>query len=283
MAPCNGTTSTPAKLAVTLPYPHYSKLQWHPAMAPSNGTTSTPSKLVVTFPQTIAHYIVQWHPAMAPLPAPTIAHCNGTVQWQPAMAPRPLPKVGRPSLSTIAHYNDTLRWHSNGTTSTAPCNGTVVPRPIRQTGSSPSPHIGSKNPYSYRYLGKKTWCPCGTCGMSDLQGLVLSRPLSATSRPLSATSRTAELRTLGAELKKCSEVKFSYTKLKRKNWIKLNLMNWIVQLNFLEFWSCLFFESVTSVEESFRNLSQMTVLRVQISPGICAFLVRSWKRINWSW
>lgn len=52
-------------------------------------------------------------------------------------------------------------------------------------------------------------------------------------------------------------------------------MNWIVQLNFLEFWSCLFFESVTSVEEFFRNLSQMTVLRVQISPGICAFLVRS--------
>lgn len=63
------------------------------------------------------------------------------------------------------------------------------------------------------------WCPCGTCGMSDLQGLVLSRPLSATSRPLSATSRTAELRTLGAELKKCSEVKFSYAKLKLKNWI----------------------------------------------------------------
>ena len=52
-------------------------------------------------------------------------------------------------------------------------------------------------------------------------------------------------------------------------------MNWIVQLNFLEFWSCLFFETVTSVEEFFRNLSQMTVLRVQISPGICAFLVRS--------
>lgn len=68
-------------------------------------------------------------------------------------------------------------------------------------------------------LRKKTWCPCGTCGMSDLQGLVLSRPLSATSRPLSATSRTAELRTLGAELEKCSEVKFSYAKLKLKNWI----------------------------------------------------------------
>ena len=43
---------------------------------------------------------------------------------------------------------------SNGTTSTAPCNGTLVPHPIRQSGSSPSPPIGSKNPYSYRYLGK---------------------------------------------------------------------------------------------------------------------------------
>ena len=43
---------------------------------------------------------------------------------------------------------------SNGTTSTAPCNGTLVPRPMRQSGSSPSPPIGSKNPYSYRYLGK---------------------------------------------------------------------------------------------------------------------------------
>ena len=43
----------------------------------------------------------------------------------------------------------------NGTTSTAPCNGTLLPRPIRQSGSSPSPPIGSKNPYSYRYLGKK--------------------------------------------------------------------------------------------------------------------------------
>ena len=41
------------------------------------------------------------------------------------------------------------------TTSTAPCNGILVPRPMRKTGSSPSPPLGSKNPYSYRYLGKK--------------------------------------------------------------------------------------------------------------------------------
>ena len=44
---------------------------------------------------------------------------------------------------------------SNGTTSTAPCNGILVPRPMRKSGSSPSPSIGSKNPCSYRYLGKK--------------------------------------------------------------------------------------------------------------------------------
>ena len=63
------------------------------------------------------------------------------------MAPRPL-------------NHSTLQWHpamapSNCTTSTAPCNGILVPRPMRKSGSSPSPPIGSKNPYSYRYLGKK--------------------------------------------------------------------------------------------------------------------------------
>ena len=34
-------------------------------------------------------------------------------------------------------------------------NGTrLVPRPIRQSGSSPSSLFGSRTPYSYRYLGK---------------------------------------------------------------------------------------------------------------------------------
>ena len=107
-------------------------------MAPSNGTTYS-SK-------------VGRHP-----PPATIAHYNGTLQWHPAMAPRPLPQSwSSPSPPTIAHYNGTLRWRSNGTTSSAPCSGTLVPRPIRQSGSSPSPPIGSKNPYSYRYLGKNT-------------------------------------------------------------------------------------------------------------------------------
>ena len=104
------------------PSPHHSTLQWHSAMAPSNGTTSTPPKLVVPSP----HYsTLQWQPGAQ---HPPLNH--STPQWHPTMAP------------------------SNGTTSTAPCNGTLVPRPIRQSGSSPPP-IGSKNPYSYRSLGKK--------------------------------------------------------------------------------------------------------------------------------
>ena len=66
----------------------------------------------------------QWHPAMAlrplpqswssPSPPPTIAHDNGTLQWHPAMAPRPL--------------------HS------------AMPRPIRQSGSSPSPLLEVRTP-----------------------------------------------------------------------------------------------------------------------------------------
>ena len=156
MAPCNGATL------------NHSALQWHPAMEPSNGTTSTQPKLVVPLPPTMAHCngTLQWHPAMAPRPlhpamapsngttstqpyrttmAPcngtqhwhhvhsTIARYNGTLQWHPAMAPRPL------------NYS-TLQWHpamapSNGTTSTAPCNGILVPRPMRKSGSSPSPPL----------------------------------------------------------------------------------------------------------------------------------------------
>ena len=86
-----------------------------------------------------------------------MAPCNGTQQWHHVHSP----KVSTPQklVVTLPPNHSTLQWHptmapSNGTTSTAPCNGTLVPRPIRQSGSSPSPPIGSKNPYSYRYLGK---------------------------------------------------------------------------------------------------------------------------------
>ena len=132
-------------------------------------------------PPTIAHYngALIWHPEMAPRPLPQswsspspLTPCNGTQQWHhvqspkvgrhpplshPAMAPRPQswssPFPLTPCNGTTPTRHPTIA-PSNGTTSSAPCNGTLVPRPIRQSGSSPSPPIGSKNPYSYRYLGK---------------------------------------------------------------------------------------------------------------------------------
>ena len=95
-APCNGT-STPPKLVVTLPFPHHSTLQSHPAMAPSNGTTSTPPKLVLTLPPNHStllpsphHSTLQWHPAMAPRPLQLVVSLppnQSTLQWQPTMAP----------------------------------------------------------------------------------------------------------------------------------------------------------------------------------------------------
>ena len=108
----------------------------------------------------------QWHHVHSPKvghhsPPQTIAHYNGTLQWHHVHSPR------------VGHHpppnHSTLQWHptitpSNGTTFSAPCNSTLVPRPIRQNGSSPSPPIGSKNPYSYRYLGNNLelknidWC-----------------------------------------------------------------------------------------------------------------------------
>ena len=62
-----------------------------------------------------------------------LAQCNGTQQWLPQKL-----------VVTLPPNHSTLQWHptmapTNGTTSTAPCNGTLVPRPIRQSGSSSSP------------------------------------------------------------------------------------------------------------------------------------------------
>ena len=90
-------------------------------MAPCNGTqlcyhVHSPKVGRHPPPPTIAQW--QWHPAMAPSTPPKLCHPppnHSTLQWQPTMAP------------------------SNGTTSTAPCNCTLVPRPTRQNGSSPSP------------------------------------------------------------------------------------------------------------------------------------------------
>ena len=136
MAPCNGTQQWHH---VHSTIAHYNgTLQRHPAMAPNNGTQQWHH-----VHSTIAHYngTLQWHPAMAPRPLnhstlqwhPATSPSNGTQQWHPTMAPRPL-------------NHSTLQWHpamapSNGTTSTAPCNGILVPCPMRKSGSSPSPPI----------------------------------------------------------------------------------------------------------------------------------------------
>ena len=109
MAPCNGTTSTPPRLAVTLPFPHTT-------MAPCNGCSwSSPS------PQTIAHYngTLQWHHVHSPKvgchPPRNQAPYNGTTLWHHLQ-----------SWSAPSPRNDSaLQWHlamapSNGTTSTPP-------------------------------------------------------------------------------------------------------------------------------------------------------------------
>ena len=100
------------------PPPNHSTLEWHPAMTPSNGTTSSPPKLAVTLPS-LNHSTLQWHSAMAPrpllpvgrhpsLPQPqhtTMAFSNGTTSsppklvWHPAMAPRPL----QPAMAPWCH------------------------------------------------------------------------------------------------------------------------------------------------------------------------------------
>ena len=130
----------PRPLPQSLPFPHHSTLQWHPAMAPNNGTTSIPPKLklVVTLPPN--HGTLQWHPALAP--------SNGTTSAPPKL------------VLTLPLNHSTLQWHptmapSNGTTSTAPCNGTLVPRPIRQSGSSPSPLLEVRTPIAIAIWGKK--------------------------------------------------------------------------------------------------------------------------------
>ena len=126
IAPCNGTTSIP-KLVDTLPSPHHNTLQWHPAIAPRpqswspsspTHSTPTPRKLVVTLPS------------------------NGTLQWHHVHSP----EVGRHPSATIA---SALRW-----------NPAMAPRPLHPAiagpTSNPPPPIGSKNPYSYRYLQNYT-------------------------------------------------------------------------------------------------------------------------------
>ena len=114
-------------------------------MAPSNGTTrplhqnwSSPSAA------TIAHYngTLQWHhdhsTKIGRHPPPPN---HSTLQWHPAMAPRPLHQNWS---SPPPPNHSTLQWHP----AMAPwCHFVGLPP------------IGSKNPYSYRYLGNKQGVP----------------------------------------------------------------------------------------------------------------------------
>ena len=103
MAHYNGTTSTPPKLAVTLPptIEHYNgTLQLHHVHSPKVGRHPSP-------PPTPCNSTQQWHPAMAPRPlpqswpshSPPPTPCNSTQQWHPAMAPRPL----HPAMAPWCH------------------------------------------------------------------------------------------------------------------------------------------------------------------------------------
>ena len=103
---------------------------------------------------------LQWHPAMAPRPLPQSWSSPSPLQWHRAMAPSNGTTSTPPKLVVTLPNHSTLQWHPT----MAPSNGTLVPRPIPQSGSSPSPPIGSKNPYSYRYLGNKEKQP--ECGKS---------------------------------------------------------------------------------------------------------------------
>ena len=81
-----------------------------------------------------------------------MAPCNGTQQWHHVHSP----KVGRhpphqPQYTTMAPYDGTQQWHHVHCT---------LQRHPGATSNPPKwfvalPPIGSKNPYSYRYLGKK--------------------------------------------------------------------------------------------------------------------------------
>ena len=151
MAPCNGTTSTPPKLAVTLPFPHQSTLQWHPAMAPRPLPQSWPS----------------------PSPSPAIAHDNGTLQWHhvhspkigrqapylqwhPIMALKALPHLPPPRHTTMAPNNGTtstllklVRQH----TTMAPCNGTLQWHHVH----SPNLAVTLPSPTIAHYNGTLQW------------------------------------------------------------------------------------------------------------------------------
>ena len=58
---------------------------------------------------------------------------------------------------TLSSNHSTLQWHPTIPQQWHHVLCTLVTRPIRQSGSSPSPPFGSKNPHSYRYLGNNIY------------------------------------------------------------------------------------------------------------------------------
>ena len=120
-------------------------LQWHPALPQSWPSPSSPHHSTLQW---------QWHPAMAPRslpqsgPSPSSPH-HSTQQWQwhPAMAPRPLLQ------SWSAHYNGTQKWHH--VHCTLQWHPGATSNPPKWVVALPP--IGSKNPYSYRYLGNDSY------------------------------------------------------------------------------------------------------------------------------
>ena len=85
---------------------------------------------------------------MAPRPLPQSwslpSPCNGTTSTPPKLVTLPL------NHSTL---NGTLRWHP--AIGPPPCSGTLVPRPIRQSGSSPSPLLEVRTPIAIAIWGIK--------------------------------------------------------------------------------------------------------------------------------
>ena len=165
MAPCNGTTPAPQKLVVTLQHTTYSsKIGRHPAptIAHYNGAPPpcTPPKLVVTPPRTIAHYngTLQWHHVLLQSWSSPCPRNDSALQWHLAMAPSNGTTSTPPKLVvTLSPNHSTLQWHPTMAQQWHHVLCTLQWHPSA-TSNPPKwfvalPPIGSKNPYSYRYLG----------------------------------------------------------------------------------------------------------------------------------
>ena len=103
-------------------------------------------------------------PLLQSWPSPSPSKVGGhprphrsTLQWHPAMAP----SNGTSWSSPSPHNDSTLQWHPTMARQWHrvlwPCNGTLVPRPIRQSGSSPPPLLEVRTPIAIAIWGKNMW------------------------------------------------------------------------------------------------------------------------------